>query len=104
MRIGLLHHQGRSSASVTAAPGNWKGVRSRQAIAMTLVAVQHGSRFKPEDTSQSMPRRAVRTALPLPDPVVLVLQGGGALGAVQAGVEEARIDRGVGAGWVGGEG
>src|SRR3546814_5663211 len=69
---------------------------------MTLVAVQHGSRFKPEDTSQSMPRRAVRTALPLPDLVVLVLQGGGALGAFQAGVYEALIDLGIELDWVAG--
>ena len=42
-----------------------------------------------------MPRRAVRAALPLPDLVVLVLQGGGALGAFQAGVYEALIELGI---------
>ena len=42
-----------------------------------------------------MPRRAARAALPLPDLVVLVLQGGGALGAFQAGVYEALIDLGI---------
>src|SRR3546814_18354474 len=49
-----------------------------------------------------MPRRAVRTALPLPDLVVLVLQGGGALGAFQAGVYEALIDLGIELDWVAG--
>ena len=42
-----------------------------------------------------MPRRAATAALPLPDLVVLVLQGGGALGAFQAGVYEAMIDLGI---------
>ena len=42
-----------------------------------------------------MPRRAAPAALPLPDLVVLVLQGGGALGAFQAGVYEAMIDLGI---------
>ncbi|MFN4358911.1 patatin-like phospholipase family protein [Sphingopyxis alaskensis] len=49
-----------------------------------------------------MPRRATRAALPLPDLVVLVLQGGGALGAFQAGVYEALIDLGVELDWVAG--
>lgn len=49
-----------------------------------------------------MPRRAARAALPLPDLVVLVLQGGGALGAFQAGVYEALIDLGVELDWVAG--
>ncbi|MBA3941926.1 MAG: hypothetical protein C0520_12010 [Sphingopyxis sp.] len=49
-----------------------------------------------------MPRRAVRAALPLPDLVVLVLQGGGALGAYQAGVYEALIDLGIELDWVAG--
>ncbi|MBL0767354.1 patatin-like phospholipase family protein [Sphingopyxis sp. DHUNG17] len=49
-----------------------------------------------------MPRRAVHAALPLPDLVVLVLQGGGALGAYQAGVYEALIDLGIELDWVAG--
>ncbi|MBL8651345.1 MAG: patatin-like phospholipase family protein [Sphingopyxis sp.] len=49
-----------------------------------------------------MPRRAAPAALPLPDLVVLVLQGGGALGAYQAGVYEALIERGIELDWVAG--
>ena len=49
-----------------------------------------------------MPRRATRAALPLPDLVVLVLQGGGALGAFQAGVYEALIELGIELDWVAG--
>ena len=49
-----------------------------------------------------MPRRAARAALPLPDLVVLVLQGGGALGAFQAGVYEAMIELGIELDWVAG--
>jgi len=49
-----------------------------------------------------MPRRAIPAALPLPDLVVLVLQGGGALGAFQAGVYEALIELGVELDWVAG--
>jgi len=49
-----------------------------------------------------MPRRAARASLPLPDLVVLVLQGGGALGAFQAGVYEALIDLGIELDWVAG--
>lgn len=49
-----------------------------------------------------MPRRAVSAALPLPDLVVLVLQGGGALGAFQAGVYEALIELGIELDWVAG--
>ena len=49
-----------------------------------------------------MPRRAAPAALPLPDLVVLVLQGGGALGAFQAGVYEALIDLGIELDWVAG--
>lgn len=49
-----------------------------------------------------MPRRVARAALPLPDLVVLVLQGGGALGAYQAGVYEALIDAGIELDWVAG--
>jgi len=49
-----------------------------------------------------MPRRAASAAMPLPDLVVLVLQGGGALGAYQAGVYEALIDLGIELDWVAG--
>jgi len=49
-----------------------------------------------------MPRRAASAELPLPDLVVLVLQGGGALGAYQAGVYEALIERGIELDWVAG--
>ena len=49
-----------------------------------------------------MPRRAARAALPLPDLVVLVLQGGGARGAFQAGVDEALIELGIELDWVAG--
>lgn len=49
-----------------------------------------------------MPRRAAPAALPLPDLVVLVLQGGGALGAYQAGVYEAMIELGIELDWVAG--
>jgi len=41
-------------------------------------------------------------ALPLPDEVALVLQGGGALGAYQAGVYEALHDGGIETDWVAG--
>src|SRR3546814_18416619 len=47
-------------------------------------------------------RRAAQAALPLPDLVVLVLQGGGALGAYQAGVYEAQIELGIELDWVAG--
>ena len=40
--------------------------------------------------------------LPLPDQVALVLQGGGALGAYQAGVYEALDDSGIGVDWLAG--
>ncbi|MGN6691918.1 MAG: patatin-like phospholipase family protein [Sphingopyxis sp.] len=49
-----------------------------------------------------MPRRAARAALPLPDLVVLVLQGGGALGAFQAGIYEALIELGIELDWIAG--
>lgn len=49
-------------------------------------------------------RKSPRTAktLPLPDLVALVLQGGGALGAYQAGVYEALLENGIGINWVAG--
>ena len=48
------------------------------------------------------PRRAARAALPLPDCVALVLQGGGALGSYQAGVIEALAEAGIEIDWVAG--
>ena len=47
-------------------------------------------------------RRAKNAALPLPDQVALVLQGGGALGSYQAGVFESLADTGVEIDWVAG--
>jgi NTE family protein len=51
--------------------------------------------------SAPKPRRQAR-ALPLPDTVALVLQGGGALGSYQAGVIEGLADSGIGIDWVAG--
>jgi NTE family protein len=50
------------------------------------------------------PRRTARTPekLPLPEEVALVLQGGGALGAYQAGVVEGLEDKGIEIDWVAG--
>ncbi len=51
------------------------------------------------------PRRKARArdaALPLPDCVALVLQGGGALGSYQAGVIEALAETGIAIDWVAG--
>lgn len=48
------------------------------------------------------PRRETASPLPLPDRVALVLQGGGALGAYQAGVYEALHDRLIAIDWVAG--
>jgi len=50
------------------------------------------------------PRRRARTPerLPLPDQVALVLQGGGALGAYQAGVVEGLQDKAIELDWVAG--
>ncbi|WP_184021712.1 patatin-like phospholipase family protein [Sphingobium boeckii] len=47
-------------------------------------------------------RTAKNAALPLPDQVALVLQGGGALGSYQAGVFESLADTGVEIDWVAG--
>lgn len=47
-------------------------------------------------------RRARNAALPLPDQVALVLQGGGALGSYQAGVFEALNSTGIEIDWVAG--
>jgi NTE family protein len=54
--------------------------------------------------AEASPRRRTRTAkrLPLPDEVALVLQGGGALGAYQAGVFEGLHDKGIELDWVAG--
>ena len=52
-----------------------------------------------------MPKQASRRSgapMPLPDEVALVLQGGGALGAYQAGVFEALVERGIEVDWVAG--
>ena len=48
------------------------------------------------------PHRRSHQALPLPDCVALVLQGGGALGSYQAGVIEALDENGIGIDWVAG--
>ncbi|MFD1612909.1 patatin-like phospholipase family protein [Sphingomonas tabacisoli] len=45
--------------------------------------------------ADSRPRRSRRAAMPLPDQVALVLQGGGALGSYQAGVYEALDAQGI---------
>ena len=49
-------------------------------------------------------RRRARTPerLPLPDQVVLVLQGGGALGAYQGGVVQGLADKGIDVDWIAG--
>ena len=54
--------------------------------------------------ADSPARRRARTPdrLPLPDQVALVLQGGGALGAYQAGVFEGLDDKGIEVDWVAG--
>lgn len=54
--------------------------------------------------ADSPPRRRARTPehLPLPDEVALVLQGGGALGAYQAGVFEGLQDKGIDVDWIAG--
>ena len=51
--------------------------------------------------SEPHPRRRAK-ALPLPDQVALVLQGGGALGSYQAGVIEALDESGIAIDWVAG--
>jgi NTE family protein len=48
------------------------------------------------------PRRRRSKAMPLPDEVALVLQGGGALGSYQAGVYEALADAAIEVDWVAG--
>lgn len=58
-----------------------------------------------EPQSESRPQRKVRRqarALPLPDQVALVLQGGGALGSYQAGVIDGLADSGIEIDWVAG--
>lgn len=56
---------------------------------------------QPESRPQAKARRHAR-ALPLPDQVALVLQGGGALGSYQAGVIDALADSGIEIDWVAG--
>ncbi|WP_448659771.1 patatin-like phospholipase family protein [Sphingomonas sp. CJ99] len=53
------------------------------------------------DAEPSRPRRRAK-AMPLPDSVALVLQGGGALGSYQAGVFEGLAEAGVPIDWVAG--
>lgn len=55
-----------------------------------------------DPASSHAPRTARNAALPLPDQVALVLQGGGALGSYQAGVFEALADTGIEIDWVAG--
>ncbi|RJF93488.1 DUF3734 domain-containing protein [Sphingomonas cavernae] len=52
--------------------------------------------------SDPRPRQAKNAALPLPDEVALVLQGGGALGSYQAGVYESLAETGIEIDWVAG--
>ena len=56
---------------------------------------------EPESRPRPKARRQAR-ALPLPDQVALVLQGGGALGSYQAGVIEALADSSIEIDWVAG--
>jgi NTE family protein len=48
------------------------------------------------------PNPRMAKSLPLPDQVALVLQGGGALGAYQAGVYEALVDAAIDVDWIAG--
>jgi NTE family protein len=66
--------------------------QSRRMIACTMADA---------DPPKSLPRHRAR-ALPLPDQVALVLQGGGALGSYQAGVIEALDESGIAIDWVAG--
>ncbi|MBX9795944.1 patatin-like phospholipase family protein [Sphingomonas sp.] len=50
----------------------------------------------------SLPRRRRAKAMPLPEQVALVLQGGGALGSYQAGVIEGLAEAGIDVDWVAG--
>lgn len=54
--------------------------------------------------ADAQPRRRARTPerMPLPDRVALVLQGGGALGAYQAGVYEGLAERAIAVDWIAG--
>ena len=93
-----------AEAIVAAARCNWKGLRAvTHALQLFLLRCTKGEGAeRRKGSSESMPRRAARASLPLPDLVVLVLQGGGALGAFQAGVYEALIDLGIELDWVAG--
>lgn len=53
-------------------------------------------------STQKKPRRRAANALPLPDQVALVLQGGGALGSFQAGVYEVLGEMEIEVDWVAG--
>src|SRR3954462_5228986 len=59
------------------------------------------SRAMADSEPHRRPRRRAK-ALPLPDTVALVLQGGGALGSYQAGVIEALAASGIEIDWVAG--
>jgi NTE family protein len=74
----------------------------------TFAASQHiarAGRFAHDrgmaDSAPPLPRRRAK-AMPLPDQVALVLQGGGALGSYQAGVIEALEDSAITIDWVAG--
>jgi len=54
------------------------------------------------DASRTSPRRSRSSALPLPDKVVLLLQGGGALGSFQGGVYQELDRSGIDIDWVAG--
>lgn len=54
------------------------------------------------DRPRQLPNRAAHADLPLPAQVALVLQGGGALGAFQAGVVESLFELGIPVTWVAG--
>jgi len=54
------------------------------------------------DADSPRSRRRLSQAMPLPDEVALVLQGGGALGSYQAGVIEGLVEAGIEVDWVAG--
>ena len=51
-------------------------------------------------TTRRRPKRALQFAVPKHEQSVLVLQGGGALGAYQAGVYEGMAERGFAPNWI----
>jgi NTE family protein len=72
-------------------------------IKLSLIAAAHRpmSARMADREPHKRPKRHAR-ALPLPDTVALVLQGGGALGSYQAGVIEGLADSGIEIDWVAG--